>query len=70
MPVCPHAGGVGLSEMVQHLQLWDYICVSGTTENRLVESGVMMAKHFRYPFTVKKGRFTAPKVSISEGLIG
>lgn len=34
IPVCPHAGGVGLCEMVQHLSIFDFICLSGTTENR------------------------------------
>lgn len=34
VPVCPHAGGVGLCELVQHLSLFDYICVSGSLTNR------------------------------------
>merc|ERR1712110_1322393 len=37
VPVCPHAGGVGLCEMVQHLQVIDYVCLTGTVENRLIE---------------------------------
>ena len=36
VPVCPHAGGVGLCELVQHLQMFDYVALSGTKENRLV----------------------------------
>jgi L-fuconate dehydratase len=37
VPVCPHAGGVGLCEYVQHLSIIDYICISGTLQNRLTE---------------------------------
>jgi hypothetical protein len=36
VPVCPHAGGVGLCELVQHLSMWDYICVSRSKQHRLV----------------------------------
>ncbi|MCZ9344507.1 fuconate dehydratase, partial [Streptomyces sp. TRM76130] len=37
VPVCPHAGGVGLCELVQHLAMFDYVALSGTTEDRVVE---------------------------------
>lgn len=36
VPVCPHAGGVALCELVQHLSMFDFVCVSGTMENRFV----------------------------------
>ncbi len=59
-PVCPHAGGVGLCEYVQHLALIDYICVSGSLEDRIVEYVDHLHEHFRYPVTMKDGRYTPP----------
>ncbi|MBI1357466.1 MAG: fuconate dehydratase [Acidobacteria bacterium] len=66
-PVCPHAGGVGLCEYVQHLSLIDYICVSGSLEDRIVEYVDHLHEHFRYPVVMKGGRYmppTAPGYSI------
>jgi L-fuconate dehydratase len=60
VPVCPHAGGVGLCEYVQHLALFDYIAVSGTTENRVVEWVDHLHEHFRNPAAVANGRYTIP----------
>ncbi|XP_034835915.1 mitochondrial enolase superfamily member 1-like [Maniola hyperantus] len=60
--VCPHAGGVGLCEMVQHLQLWDYACVSGTMEGRLIEYVDQQHEHFYDPCVVENARYLAPKV--------
>lgn len=60
-PVCPHAGGVGLCEYVQHLALIDYICVSGTLENRIIEYVDHLHEHFRYPVTMKNGRYMPPQ---------
>ena len=67
IPVCPHAGGVGLCEYVQHLAFFDYIAVSGSTENRVVEWVDHLHEHFRDPAIVRDGRYitpTAPGYSI------
>lgn len=61
IPVCPHAGGVGLCEYVQHLQIFDYIAVSGTTENRLVEYVDHLHEHFLHPVTVRNGCYMPPQ---------
>jgi len=63
VPVCPHAGGVGLCEMVQHLQLWDYISLSGTRKNRLIEYVDHTSHHFKSPATVSMSHYQAPKDS-------
>jgi L-fuconate dehydratase len=60
VPVCPHAGGVGLCEYVQHLQMWDYVCVSGSMENRLVEFVDHLHEHFIDPCVIRRGRYLAP----------
>jgi L-fuconate dehydratase len=62
IPVCPHAGGVGLCEYVQHLSIFDYICVSGSLENRIVEYVEHLHEHFVDPVVVKKGRYMPPPV--------
>jgi L-fuconate dehydratase len=67
IPVCPHAGGVGLCEYVQHLSIFDYVAVSGTTENRIVEWVDHLHEHFLHPAVVADGRYmlpTAPGYSI------
>lgn len=67
VPVCPHAGGVGLCEYVQHLAVFDYVAVSGTTENRIVEWVDHLHEHFREPAVVINGRYqlpTAPGYSV------
>lgn len=61
IPVCPHAGGVGLCEYVQHLQIFDYIAVSGSTEDRLVEYVDHLHEHFVYPVTVRNGCYMPPQ---------
>jgi L-fuconate dehydratase len=60
IPVCPHAGGVGLCEYVQHLAFFDYIAVSGSLENRVVEWVDHLHEHFRDPAIVRDGRYIAP----------
>ncbi|GBP37503.1 Mitochondrial enolase superfamily member 1 [Eumeta japonica] len=60
--VCPHAGGVGLCEMVQHLQYWDFASVSGTMEGRLVEYVDQQHEHFIDPCIVENARYLAPKL--------
>lgn len=60
IPVCPHAGGVGLCEYVQHLSLIDYICVSATTEGRVLEYVDHLHEHFLEPVVMKNGRYMTP----------
>jgi L-fuconate dehydratase len=60
-PVCPHAGGVGLCEMVQHLAMFDFVAVSGTTDNRWIEYVDHLHEHFAEPVAVTRGRYRAPK---------
>ena len=68
IPVCPHAGGVGLCEYVQHLAIFDYLCVSASLENRLVEYVDHLHEHFLDPVVIQDGRYvvpTAPGYSIA-----
>ena len=60
-PVCPHAGGVGLCEMVQHLAMFDFIALSGSTEGRWIEYVDHLHEHFVEPVVVANGRYRAPK---------
>jgi L-fuconate dehydratase len=60
VPVCPHAGGVGLCEYVQHLAMFDYIAVSGSLEHRFVEWVDHLHEHFVDPAVVRDGRYVAP----------
>ena len=60
IPVCPHAGGVGLCEYVQHLAFFDYIAVSGSLDDRVVEWVDHLHEHFRDPAVVRDGRYVAP----------
>jgi L-fuconate dehydratase len=61
VPVCPHAGGVGLCEYVQHLSIFDYVCVSASLENRLLEFVDHLHEHFIDPVRMKNGRYMPPK---------
>lgn len=60
VPVCPHAGGVGLCELVQHLSMFDYVALSGTTENRVIEYVDHLHDHFIDPVAVRGGHYMAP----------
>jgi len=60
VPVCPHAGGVGLCEMVQHLAMFDYVAVSGTTDDRVIEYVDHLHEHFTDPVRIRDGRYLAP----------
>jgi L-fuconate dehydratase len=60
IPVCPHAGGVGLCEYVQHLAVFDFVSVSATLENRVVEWVDHLHEHFRDPAVVELGRYRVP----------
>merc|ERR1712061_423779 len=59
--VCPHAGGVGLCNMVPHLQAWDYIALTGTTEQRVVEWVDHLHHHFTHPPRVEAARYVVPR---------
>jgi L-fuconate dehydratase len=61
VPVCPHAGGVGLCEYVQHLAVFDFVAVSGSLENRVVEWVDHLHEHFRDPAVVERGRYVVPR---------
>ncbi|MFB6272943.1 MAG: L-fuconate dehydratase [Salinibacter sp.] len=68
VPVCPHAGGVGLCEYVQHLSMFDYLCVSGSLENRVIEYVDHLHENFKDPVTIRNGHYmlpTAPGCSIT-----
>jgi len=60
VPVCPHAGGVGLCEMVQHLAMFDVVAVSGELDDRLIEFVDHLHEHFVTPVEVRAGRYRAP----------
>lgn len=62
LPVCPHAGGVGLCEYVQHLSIIDYLCISGTMEGRVTEYVDHLHEHFIDPCIVKNAAYQAPKL--------
>jgi L-fuconate dehydratase len=59
-PVCPHAGGVGLCEVVQHLSMIDYVCISGSFENAMIEHANHLHEHFLHPVELRSGRYVAP----------
>lgn len=60
IPVCPHAGGVGLCEYVQHLSIFDYIAVSASLENRVLEYVDHLHEHFISPVVMKGDRYMPP----------
>ncbi len=62
-PVCPHAGGVGLCQYVQHLSMIDFVQISATTANRVVEYVSHLAEHFKTPCRIKNGAYVAPTES-------
>ena len=61
VPVCPHAGGVGLCEYVQHLSLFDYIGISGSLENRVIEYVDHLHEHFLDPVVIRDGHYIPPQ---------
>ncbi len=61
VPVCPHAGGVGLCEYVQHISLFDYICVAATLEGRVLEYVDHLHEHFVDPVVIRNGRYMPPE---------
>ncbi|GAA1955068.1 mandelate racemase [Amycolatopsis minnesotensis] len=60
VPVCPHAGGVGLCEMVRHLAMFDFVAVSGSAEGRAIEWVDHLHEHFTDPAVVRDGHYLAP----------
>ena len=60
VPVCPHAGGVGLCEYVQHLSMFDFIAVSGSLDGRVIEYVDHLHEHFVDPARVRNGRYLVP----------
>ncbi len=61
IPVCPHAGGVGLCEYVQHLSIFDYICVGASLDHRILEYVDHLHEHFFDPVLMKHGRYMPPE---------
>jgi L-fuconate dehydratase len=61
IPVCPHAGGVGLCEYVQHLAMIDFVCVSGSMEGRVLEYVDHLHEHFIDPVVIRAGRYMPPR---------
>lgn len=61
VPVCPHAGGVGLCEMVQHLAMFDAVAVTGHHSSRVVEFVDHLHEHFVHPTVVRNGHYIAPR---------
>jgi L-fuconate dehydratase len=61
VPVCPHAGGVGLCEYMQHLAIFDFICASGSLENRVLEYVDHLHEHFLDPVVIRHGRYQLPE---------
>jgi len=60
-PVCPHAGGVGLCEYVQHLAMIDYVCIAGTREGRVIEYVDHLHEHFLDPCVIREAAYLPPQ---------
>jgi L-fuconate dehydratase len=60
VPVCPHAGGVGLCEYVQHLSIFDYVAVSGALDGRRIEYVDHLHEHFVDPVVIRDGHYMPP----------
>jgi L-fuconate dehydratase len=60
VPVCPHAGGVGLCEYVQHLSMFDFLRVSTTMQDRVIEYVDHLHEHFLDPVVIRNGRYLPP----------
>ena len=60
VPVCPHAGGVGLCELVQHLAVVDHVAISGSTDGRMIEYVDHLHEHFLDPVVIDRGRYRVP----------
>jgi L-fuconate dehydratase len=62
IPVCPHAGGVGLCEVVQHFAFFDYAAISGSQDGRMIEYVDHLHEHFEEPVRMERGRYGAPRL--------
>ncbi len=62
LPVCPHAGGVGLCEYVQHLSMIDYLCIAGTREGRVIEYVDHLHEHFIDPCVIRNAAYMPPQL--------
>jgi L-fuconate dehydratase len=60
VPVCPHAGGIGLCEYVQHISVIDYVAVSGSLDDRTTEFADHLHEHFVDPARIRNGRYVVP----------
>src|SRR5690606_20737492 len=60
LKVCPHAGGVGLCEYVQHMSMIDYLCISGTREGRVIEYVDHLHEHFLDPVRIENAAYMPP----------
>jgi L-fuconate dehydratase len=60
VPVCPHAGGVGLCELVQHLSMFDFVAVAGRMDDRVIEFVDHLHEHMIHPVSIRRGRYLAP----------
>jgi L-fuconate dehydratase len=60
IPVCPHAGGVGLCELVQHLSMFDFVALTGSMDDRVIEFVDHLHEHFTDPVRMGGGRYLAP----------
>ncbi len=60
IPVCTHAGGIGLCQMAAHLAAIDYICIANSTEDRITEYVEHLQEHFKYPVSIKDGNYLLP----------
>ena len=61
LKVCPHAGGVGLCEYVQHLSIIDYLCIAGTREGRVIEFVDHLHEHFIDPCVIQNAAYMPPQ---------
>src|SRR5213076_609093 len=61
VPVCPHAGGVGLCELVQHLAMFDFLAVAGSLEDHVIEYVDHLHEHFVDPVVLERGHYRAPR---------
>ena len=69
VPVCPHAGGVGLCEAVRHLSMFDFVAVSGTQDGRVIEYVDHLHEHFTDPVVMRDGRYVTPTAPGGSGEI-
>jgi L-fuconate dehydratase len=67
IPVCPHAGGVGLCEYHQHLAAFDHVCLGGDLDMRLIEFADHLHEHFVDPAVIERGRYTLPRAPGTSG---